>query len=181
TGCGGGIAINGKVHIGPNGVAGEWGHNPLPWARVEEELPGPLCYCGRHGCIETWISGTGLALDHATLHPPDGRRMTGEEIVRAAEMGDAAAEASLARLEDRIGRALASVVNLLDPDAIVIGGGLSKIERIYQNVPPVMERYLFGGGRLATPVLRAKHGDASGVRGAAWLWVPTHVAADAAP
>jgi fructokinase len=170
TGCGGGIAVNGRVHVGPNGVAGEWGHNPLPWA-TEDELPGPHCYCRKLGCIETWISGTGLARDHATLHPPDtGRRLTGPEIVAAAEAGDAAAEGSLVRLEDRMGRALASVVNLLDPDVIVIGGGLSKLDRIYRNVRPVIERYLFGGGELATPVLKAKHGDASGVRGAAWLW-----------
>lgn len=166
TGCGGGIAMRGQVHVGPNGVAGEWGHNPLPWARAEE-LPGPECYCGRRGCIETWISGTGLARDHERV---TGVRLSGEEIVRAAEAGDAAAEGSLRRLEDRIGRALAGVVNLLDPDVIVIGGGLSKLERIYRNVPKVIERYLFGGGELATPVRRAKHGDASGVRGAAWLW-----------
>jgi fructokinase len=166
TGCGGGVAIDGRAHVGPNGVAGEWGHNPLPWARADE-LPGPECYCGQRGCLETWISGTGLARDHERV---SGARMTGEEIVRAAEAGDASAEASLARLEDRIARGLASVVNLLDPDAIVIGGGLSKLERIYRNVPPLMERHLFGGGKLATPVLRAMHGDASGVRGAAWLW-----------
>jgi fructokinase len=170
TGCGGGVAVNGRVHVGPNGVGGEWGHNPLPWA-TEDELPGPRCYCGRFGCLETWISGTGLALDHATVHPPDsGRRLTGPEIVAAAAAGDTAAEGSLVRLEDRIGRALASLVNLLDPDVIVVGGGLSKLDRIYGNVRPVIERYLFGGGALATPVLRAKHGDASGVRGAAWLW-----------
>ncbi|MGA1983363.1 MAG: ROK family protein [Acidobacteriaceae bacterium] len=170
TGCGGGVAVNGRVHVGPNGVGGEWGHNPLPWA-TEDELPGPRCYCGRFGCIETWISGTGLARDHATLHPPDsGLPLTGSEIVAAAQAGDAAAEASMVRLEDRIGRSLASLVNLLDPDVIVIGGGLSKLDRIYGNVRPVIERYLFGGGALATPVLKAKHGDASGVRGAAWLW-----------
>jgi fructokinase len=166
TGCGGGVAVNGHVHVGPNGVGGEWGHNPLPWA-TPDELPGPLCYCGKHGCMETWISGTGLARDHERI---TGQRISGPEIVAAAEKGDAAAEASMARLEGRIGRALASVVNLLDPDVIVIGGGLSKVDRIYANVPPIVERYLFGGGQLATPVLNAKHGDASGVRGAAWLW-----------
>jgi fructokinase len=170
TGAGGGIAVGGHVHVGPNGVAGEWGHNPLPWA-AEDELPGAHCYCGQRGCIETWISGTGLARDHATLHPPDtGRPLTGPEIVAAAEAGDAAAEASIARLENRIGRALASVVNLLDPDVIVIGGGLSKLDRIYKNVPPLIAEHLFGGGAVATPVLKAMHGDASGVRGAAWLW-----------
>jgi fructokinase len=166
TGCGGGVALNGQVHVGPNGVAGEWGHNPLPWA-MAEELPGPPCYCGQRGCIETWISGTGLANDHERV---TGQALHGPGIVAAAAAGDVAAEASMVRLEARIGRALASVVNLLDPDVIVIGGGLSEVERIYENVRPAMERYLFGGGRLATPVLRAKHGDASGVRGAAWLW-----------
>jgi len=152
-------------------VAGEWGHNSLPWARADE-LPGPECYCGQRGCLETWISGTGLANDHAraTSTGKTGARMTGEEIVRAADAGDAAALASLTRLEDRIARGLASVVNLLDPEVIVIGGGLSKLERIYRNVPPLIEQHLFGGGKLATPILQAKHGDASGVRGAAWLW-----------
>jgi fructokinase len=170
TGCGGGIAVNGHVHLGPNGLAGEWGHNPLPWA-TEDELPGRRCYCGRFGCIETWISGTGLANDHATVHPPgSGHRLSAAEIVAAAEAGDPAAEGSMVRLEDRIGRALASAVNLLDPDVIVIGGGLSKVDRLYRNLPGLIARHLFGGGELATPLLKAKHGDASGVRGAAWLW-----------
>jgi len=169
TGCGGGIAFRGphgaQVHIGPNGVAGEWGHNPLPWA-VPEELPGPPCFCGQRGCLETWISGTGLANDHFAV---TGVRLAGPQIVAAAAAGDAAAEASLARLEDRIGRALALAVNLLDPDVIVIGGGLSQLDRLYANLPALIERHLFGGGML-TPVLKARHGDASGVRGAAWLW-----------
>jgi fructokinase len=170
TGCGGGVAAHGRVHVGPNGVSGEWGHNPLPWA-TEDELPGPRCYCGQYGCIEMWISGTGLALDHATVHPPDdGRRLTGEEIVRAAEAGDAGAEESLRRLEDRFARSLAGVVNLLDPDVIVVGGGLSRLDRLYTNVPPLIVRHVFGGGPLATPLRKAMHGDASGVRGAAWLW-----------
>jgi fructokinase len=170
TGCGGGVAVNGQVHVGPNAVAGEWGHNPLPWA-TEDELPGTRCYCGQFGCIETWISGTGLSRDHATVNPRGEERwLTGPEIVAAAAAGDAAAEASLVRLENRIGRALASVVNLLDPDVIVIGGGLSKMDRLYAHLPALIAQHLFGGGELATPVLRAKHGDASGVRGAAWLW-----------
>jgi fructokinase len=167
TGCGGGVAASGRVHVGPNGVGGEWGHNPLPWA-TKDELPGPQCYCGQRGCIETWISGTGLANDHRRV---TGQSLSGPEIVAAAAAGDAAAEASMVRLEDRAGRALASVVNLLDPDAIVIGGGLSKVDRLYANLPGLIARHLFGGGALATPVLKAKHGDASGVRGAAWLWV----------
>jgi fructokinase len=166
TGCGGGISVNGRVRVGPNGVSGEWGHNPLPWAR-QDELPGPECYCGARGCIETWISGTGLANDHRRA---TGKECAGPEIVAAAERGDQAAEASLTRLEDRIGRALAVAVNLLDPDVIVLGGGLSRMDRLYANLPALIERHLFGGGKLVTPVLRAKHGDASGVRGAAWLW-----------
>ena len=165
TGCGGGIAIHGNVRVGPNGVSGEWGHNPLPWA-TPAELPGPLCYCGQRGCLETWISGTGLANDHARV---TGQQLTGPQIVAAASTKPTA-EASLIRLEDRIGRALASVVNLLDPDVIVLGGGLSQLDRLYTNIPPLIERHLFGGGTLATPILKAKHGDASGVRGAAWLW-----------
>ncbi|MDR3745787.1 MAG: ROK family protein [Acidobacteriaceae bacterium] len=166
TGCGGGIAVNGQVRVGPNGVSGEWGHNPLPWATADE-LPGPPCYCGQRGCIESWISGTGLASDHRRV---TGHTLTGPQIVAAAAAGDAAAEASLVRLEDRVGRALAGVVNLLDPDVIVLGGGLSKLDRLYAHLPALIARHLFGGGALATPVLRAKHGDASGVRGAAWLW-----------
>jgi fructokinase len=165
TGCGGGIAIHGNVRVGPNGVSGEWGHNPLPWA-TPDELPGPLCYCGQRGCLETWISGTGLANDHARV---TGQQLTGPQIVEAASTNPAA-EASLLRLEGRIGRALASVVNLLDPDVIVLGGGLSQLDRLYVNLPALIERHLFGGGKLATPILKAKHGDASGVRGAAWLW-----------
>ena len=166
TGCGGGVAVGSRVHVGPNGVAGEWGHDPLPWASVDE-LPGPQCYCGQRGCIEMWISGTGLARDHFAV---TGVRLGGPEIVAAAAAGDAAAEASMTRLEDRTGRALASVVNLLDPDVIVIGGGLSKLDRLYEHLPGLIARHLFGGGLLATPVLKAMHGDASGVRGAAWLW-----------
>jgi fructokinase len=169
TGCGGGVSLNGRVHVGPNGVSGEWGHNPLPWA-TDDELPGPHCYCGRCGCIETWISGTGLARDHNTVHPQDGKPLTGPDIVSAAVAGDNEAMDSLARLEGRIGRALASVVNMMDPDVIVIGGGLSKLDRIYTNVPPLIAKHVFGGGKLATPVRKAMHGDASGVRGAAWLW-----------
>ena len=170
TGCGGGIALHGQVHAGPNGVSGEWGHNPLPWAS-SDELPGPVCYCGQSGCLETWISGTGLEQDHARMNRGVGlRRLNGPEIAAAAEAGDVSAEASLVRLEDRIGRALASVVNMMDPDVIVLGGGLSKLDCLYGNLPRLIERHLFGGGKLATPVLKAKHGDASGVRGAAWLW-----------
>ena len=166
TGCGGGIALRGEVHTGPNGVAGEWGHNQLPWSRPDE-LPGPTCYCGQHGCIETWISGTGLAADYLRI---TGQSLTGPEIVLAAEHGDSAAEATLRRYEDRVGRSLAAVINVLDPDVIVLGGGLSRTNRLYTNLPRIIEQYLFGGGPLHTPILPALHGDASGVRGAAWLW-----------
>ena len=159
TGCGGGIAMNGQVRVGPNGVSGEWGHNPLPWA-TPDEYPGPLCFCGQRGCLETWISGTGLARPSARDRQAAER--AGDR--RRGGGGDAAAEASIARLEDRTGRALASVVNLLDPDAIVIGGGLSKLDRLYAHLPALIARHLFGGGELATPVLKAKHGDASGVK-----------------
>jgi fructokinase len=165
TGCGGGLTIGARVHEGRNGVAGEWGHNSLPWPR-EDEFPGPACYCGKRGCLETWISGTGLGLDYAHQ---TGKSMTGKEVVEAAEAGDAIAESALRRLEDRIARGLASVVHLLDPDIIVLGGGLSRLKCLYKNVPLLLERYSFGGG-VDTPIVPATHGDSSGVRGAAWLW-----------
>ena len=165
TGCGGGVAIGGRVHDGPNGVAGEWGHNPLPWPKPEE-YPGPECYCGKRGCLETWISGTGLGLDYARQ---TGRSMTGKEVAEAAEADDSVAESVLRRMEDRIARGLASVVHVIDPDIIVLGGGLSRLERLYRNIPPLLERYSFGGG-VHTSIVPAMHGDSSGVRGAAWLW-----------
>ncbi len=167
TGCGGGVVVNGRVLAGPNGLAGEWGHTPLPWA-TGDELPGPECYCGKRGCMETWISGTGLAKDFARV---TGRSLRGEEIVAAAEAGDAQAVAALERLEERMARGLAVVVNVLDPDVIVLGGGLSQVERIYANVRERLCGLVFGGG-ADTPIVRAVHGDASGVRGAAWLWNP---------
>ncbi len=165
TGCGGGIAVDGRVHSGSNGVAGEWGHNTLPWMRPEE-FPGSACYCGRSGCIETWISGTGLEADY---HRATGVSLRGPEIIAQSSAGEAAALGALDRFEDRLTRALAQLINLLDPDAIVIGGGASQIPRIYQNVPPRLKEYVFGK-EADTPILPAKHGDASGVRGAAWLW-----------
>lgn len=174
TGCGGGLAIEGRVHNGPNGLAGEWGHNPLPLQRPGE-WPGPDCYCGRKGCLERWISGSGLELDFASV---TGRSLRGPEIVALSEQGDPEAEAALQRLEDRIARGLAGVVHILDPDAFVIGGGLSKLARLYQNLPVLLSQYTFGGP-VETPILQAVHGDASGVRGAAWLW-PV-LASDAKP
>jgi len=165
TGCGGGVAVDGRVHSGLNGVAGEWGHNTLPWMRADE-FPGSPCYCGKNGCIETFVSGTGLENDyeHATktsLHGP--------EIIARSGSGEPAALAALERFEDRLARALAGVVNLLDPDVIVMGGGASQIPRLYKNVPGLIREHVFGK-EADTPVLPAKHGDASGVRGAAWLW-----------
>lgn len=165
TGCGAGIAIGGQVHNGINGVAGEWGHNPLPWPRPEE-YPGDACYCGQRGCIEGWLSGPALEEDyrrsgHATL--------SGMEIVALAEQGDPGAEAVLVRYEDRLARAMAHVINLLDPDVIVLGGGLSQIERLYRNVPAQIANWVFGK-TCRTPLLPARHGDSSGVRGAARLW-----------
>ncbi len=165
TGCGGGVAIEGRVHNGPNGVAGEWGHNPLP-LQTAEEWPGPECYCGRRGCLERWISGSGLELDYERT---TGHGLRGPEIVALSEQGNPEAEAALQRLEDRVARGLAGVVHILDPDAFVIGGGLSKLARIYENVPRLLSQYTFGGP-VETPILQALHGDASGVRGAAWLW-----------
>jgi fructokinase len=165
TGCGAGIAIGGQVHSGINGVAGEWGHNPLPWQRPEE-YPGDACYCGQRGCIERWLSGPALEEDYRRSGQAP---LSGTQIVTFAEQGDPAAEAALARYENRLARALAQVINLLDPDVIVLGGGLSQIERLYTNVPPQMASWVFGKS-AKTPVVRARHGDSSGVRGAARLW-----------
>jgi fructokinase len=165
TGCGGGIAVDGRVYSGSNGVAGEWGHNTLPWMRPEE-YPGPPCYCGRNGCIESWISGTGLAADYERATKVS---LKGPEIIARSAAGEPAALAALDRFEDRLTRGLAQVINLLDPEVIVLGGGASQIPRIYQNVPGRLKEYVFGR-EAETHVLPAKHGDASGVRGAAWLW-----------
>ena len=165
TGCGGGLAIEGRVHEGLHGVAGEWGHNSLPWPRVDE-VPGPACYCGKSGCIETWISGTGLGKDYERS---TGTPLSGKEVVEAADRGDIQAAAAIRRLEDRIARGFASLINVIDPDVIVVGGGLSRLDSIYRNVPPLLEHYGFGGG-IHTPIVPARHGDSSGVRGAAWLW-----------
>jgi len=165
TGCGGGIAVDGRVHSGLNGVAGEWGHNTLPWMRAEE-FPGPPCYCGKNGCIETWISGTGLEKD---FERATNLALHGPEILARSAAGDPQALAALERFEDRLARGLAGVINLLDPDVIVMGGGASQIPRIYKNVPARLKEYVFGK-EADTPMLPAKHGDSSGVRGAAWLW-----------
>jgi len=165
TGCGGGIAIDGQVHNGRNGVAGEWGHTTLPWMKPEE-YPGPECYCGYRGCIETWISGTGLEADYERATKT---KLKGKEIVARCESGETAALASLARYENRLTRSLAQMINILDPDIIVLGGGVSQVPHLYRNVPQRLKEYVFGR-EADTPVVVAKHGDASGVRGAAWLW-----------
>jgi len=165
TGVGGGIVIDGRVATGANAIAGEWGHNALPWPEADE-LPGPPCYCGRRGCIETFLSGPGLARDHARC---TGSSIDPAEIVSASARGDGAARDSIDRYERRLARALASVINVLDPDAIVLGGGLSNVERLYRQVPTLWTEFVFSDA-IVTRLVRAKHGDSSGVRGAAWLW-----------
>jgi fructokinase len=164
TGTGGGVVVRGHVCTGPNAIAGEWGHNPLPWPD-DDERPGPACYCGKRGCIETFLSGPGMAADHqratgVCLDPP--------AIVERTATGDAACEATLARYEGRMARALATVINILDPDVIVLGGGMSNIDRLYEGVPRRLPKYVFSD-HVTTRLLRPVHGDSSGVRGAAWL------------
>jgi fructokinase len=165
TGVGGGIVVNGEVLAGANAIAGEWGHNPLPLAG-DEARPLPRCYCGREGCVETWLSGPGLAADHERA---GGTRMEATEIARGAAQGDAACEATLARYESRLARALAGVVNILDPDVIVLGGGLSKLSRLYARVPALWGPHVFSD-EVRTRLVPPAHGDSGGVRGAAWLW-----------
>ncbi len=162
TGCGGGVSFHGGVHAGGNGVAGEWGHTPLPWAEGDE-VPGPVCYCGRRGCMEMWVSGSGVERDYAAV---TGKRMTAREI---AGSGQADCVAAMERWESRLGRGLAMVVDVVDPDVIVVGGGMSRAGRLYENVPGIVRSYVFGGD-FDTPILPAAFGDSSGVRGAAWLW-----------
>lgn len=169
TGCGAGLAIEGRPWAGNNLVAGEWGHNPLPWM-TPDEFPGPACWCGKSSCIETWISGTGFANDYARAVGAAGHeRLKGPQIVALARNGDAAARAALERYADRLARCLAHAINLLDPDVIVLGGGMSNVDELYEWVPRQLPAYVFGG-EADTPIVRNKHGDSSGVRGAAWLW-----------
>ena len=182
TGVGGGIVIGGRIVNGANGIAGEWGHNPLPWPDAED-ASWPLCYCGRRGCIETFLSGPGMTADHARVA---AIRLLPPEIVEAAAGGDAAADATLCRYERRMARALAGVINVLDPSVIVLGGGMSNIARLYTNVPRLWTPYIFAAeqephesripnpeSRVQTRLAPARHGAASGVRGAAWLWPDT--------
>ncbi|MEM9012964.1 MAG: ROK family protein [Pseudomonadota bacterium] len=167
TGVGGGVVVRGQLVEGRNAVTGELGHVPLPMPTAEE-MPGPICSCGRRGCAEAWLSGPALAADHARVNG-EGHTPTAAEIVAAAEAGDGAAEATLTRYEDRLGRVLALPVNLIDPDVIVLGGGLSNVGRFYRTVPRAMAPHIFGP-RFETRLVRNRFGDSSGVRGAAWLW-----------
>ena len=167
TGVGGGIALGGRILVGANAIAGEWGHNPLPWP-APGEIPGPRCYCGRSGCIETFLSGPALAADHRRH---GGRSLSAAEIAAFAARGDAECGATLRRYMDRLARGLASVINLIDPDAIVLGGGLSGMSALYEQVPLLWRQYVFSD-QVFTRLLPPVHGDSSGVRGAAWLWRP---------
>jgi fructokinase len=165
TGCGGGIVVDGRLVDGPHRVAGEWGHIPLPWPKPDE-LPGIRCWCGLSGCMERYISGTGLAID---CDGPQARDASA--IPARAAAGDQRAQAALARHADRMGRGLAVIVNILDPDVIVLGGGLSNMDHLYVELPKVLQRYVFSDV-VTTPIVRNRHGDSSGVRGAAWMWPP---------
>jgi fructokinase len=169
TGVGAGIVVRGALLAGPNGLAGEWGHNPLPWPSAQER-DGPPCYCGRRGCLETWVSGPGLARDHAAH---TGEALDARSIGERAARGDAACEASLQRYESRLARGLAQVINLLDPQLIVLAGGVSRLDRLLVNVPRLWPEFVFSGGlrdTVRTRLVKSLHGDSSGVRGAAWLW-----------
>lgn len=165
TGVGGGLVVDRQVHVGRNRIAGEWGHNPLPWPRAHE-LPGPKCYCGKQGCIETFLSGPGLARDY---NARSGLQKTAIEVAEAASAGDSIAEECLAIYRDRLARSLASIINVIDPDAIVLAGGLSNLTCLCTALPDLLKRYTFSAD-AGTPVVRAVYGDSSGVRGAAWLW-----------
>jgi fructokinase len=165
TGCGGGVVVDGTLIVGANGVAGEWGHTPLPWQTAAERDP-PLCWCGRSGCLETWISGTGLARHYGA---DTGERLTSEAIIARAREGHAPAREAFERYVDRLGRGLAVICDILDPDVIVLGGGLSNVAELYPAIGPAIAPHVFSDS-FTTPVRPAAHGDSSGVRGAAWLW-----------
>ena len=162
TGCGGGVVVHGRLLTGANAVAGEWGHNGLPWPD-ESEWPGPPCYCGRQGCIETFLSGRGMQAAYGESS------LTAREIAESAAKGDARAAAAIERYATRLAKGLASVINVLDPDVVVLGGGLSNIDALYERVPQLWRDWVFSD-RVDTRLVRARHGDSSGVRGAAWLW-----------
>lgn len=164
TGCGAGISVNGQILAGPNGVAGEWGHNPLPWT-PEAELQQRPCFCGRHGCNETFLSGTGLSLTHKLR---TGQQLPAHNIAANAGNGEPEAGKTMDQYLEHLARGLAAVINVLDPDIIVLGGGMSNADQIYQQLPARLASYVFGG-ECDTPIVKAAHGDSSGVRGAAWL------------
>jgi fructokinase len=168
TGVGGGIAIRSRIHEGPNQIAGEWGHNPLPWMTDEERDAAPECYCGKRGCVETFLSGPGLERDYARV---TGVSRSGQDIVRAAADGETGAVRTLERYQDRLARALATVIDVLDPDAVVLGGGMSNLPGLAPAVAAALPAYVFSD-TVVTKVVRHAHGDSSGVRGAAWLWNP---------
>lgn len=161
TGCGAGVTVDGRLVEGFNGIAGEWGHTPLPWPRADE-YPGPICWCGHHGCLELWVSGTGLGRSWRA-------EADGQAVIDAARDGEASARAALDAYVDRLGRALAVICNILDPDVIVLGGGMSNVDEIYAPLPAAIAPHVFSDA-FETPVRKARHGDSSGVRGAAWLW-----------
>lgn len=165
TGVGGGLVINGRLHSGPNAIAGEWGHNPLPWV-LPDEIPGPDCYCGKKGCIEVWNSGPAFEAEYKSI---EKETLNANEIVAAARAGHRPAKSALRRYSDRMARALAHAINLIDPHVIVLGGGMSNVDEIYDEIPSRWGSYVFSD-RVDTKLLRNKHGDSSGVRGAAWLW-----------
>lgn len=167
TGTGGGIYIRGQSIIGANAIAGEWGHNPLPWP-TQEELPGRECYCGKCGCIETWLSGPGFTTDHK-LRNYQSNNITAKDIVTLALRGDQYALESLHYYEERLAKSLASIINVIDPDVIVLGGGMSNIQQLYSNIPKLWDEYIFSD-HVTTKLVAPMHGDSSGVRGAAWLW-----------
>ncbi len=169
TGTGAGVVVRGSVLTGANAIAGEWGHNALPWADADDE-PAPGCYCGKRGCIETYLSGPGLSSDHERR---TGRRCAVPDLLAHASGGDVAAQATLDRYVSRAARGLAAIINVLDPDVVVLGGGLSNIDTLYTRIPPLWGRWVFAAGQgeaVRTRLVRARHGDSSGVRGAAWLW-----------
>lgn len=170
SGAGAGVAVGGRAHHGPNNSAGEWGHNPLPMPDLTE-IPGAPCYCGKHGCLETWVSGRAFRADYLRHTPPDidPDSITSPGIIQKMREGDRLAGLIWHRYVDRVARGLSLVVNALDPDVFVMGGGMSNVEELYRDLPPVLARYTFSTV-FETPILRARHGDSSGVRGAAWLW-----------
>lgn len=165
TGTGGGVVVGGRVLEGRHRIAGEWGHNPLPWPEPGE-YPGPACYCGHTGCIETFLSGPGLTETYAAIA---GHRLDAAQMAALADDGDSGADRALVIYESRLARALASIINVLDPDVVVLGGGVSNIARLYTRVPPLLKAFVFSDS-ADTPIVPARHGDSSGVRGAAWLW-----------